>query len=267
MISFPNAKINLGLNVTEKRSDGYHNLETVFYPINIKDAVEITDAEKTNCIIHGIDIPGDANDNLCVKAYNLLKNDFNIPAQQINLLKNIPVGAGLGGGSSDCAFLIKLLNAKFSLGLSVLQMENYARQLGADCAFFIENNPVFAYNKGDEFEKCEVDLSAWFKVLVKPPLHVSTADAYALVKPQKPLHSLKEIIHLSPTTWKNKVINDFEISVFAKYPQIHQIKSSLYDAGATFALMSGSGSSIFALFDQPVELSELEKNNIVYYNI
>lgn len=267
MLSFPNAKINLGLNITEKRVDGYHNLETVFYPINIKDSVEISDADVTICKIHGIDIPGNANDNLCIKAYNLVKNDFDIPPQQINLLKNIPVGAGLGGGSADCAFLIKLLNEKFELNLTILQMENYARQLGADCAFFIENKPVFAYNKGDEFENCEVDLSAWFKVLVKPPIHVSTADAYALVKPQKPLQSLKEIIHLSPTTWKNKVINDFEISVFAKYPQIHQIKTSLYDAGATFALMSGSGSSVFAIFSTEIKLPQLEKNNLVYYNI
>ena len=267
MLSFPNAKINLGLNITEKRADGYHNLETVFYPIQIKDSVEIIDAEETSCKIHGIDIPGDSNDNLCLKAYHLIKTDYDIPAQQINLLKNIPVGAGLGGGSADCAFVIKLINEKFSLNLSINQMEDYARKLGADCAFFIENKPVYAFNKGDEFEKCAVDLSAWFKVLVKPPVHVSTADAYALVKPQKPLQSLKEIIHLSPTTWKNKVINDFESSVFAKYPQIHQIKTSLYDAGATFALMSGSGSSVFAIFNEPVKLPELEKDNLVYYNI
>lgn len=267
MLSFPNAKINLGLQITEKRSDGYHNLQTVFYPVNIKDAVEIVDADTTSCKIHGIAIPGDANDNLCVKAYQLIKNDFDIPPQEINLLKNIPVGAGLGGGSADCAFVIKLINTKFALNLTTRQMENYARQLGADCAFFIENKPVYAFNKGDEFEKCEVDLSAWFKVLVKPPVHVSTADAYALVKPQKPLQSLKEIIHLPPTTWKNKVTNDFEHSVLTKFPQIHQIKTSLYDAGATFALMSGSGSSVFAIFPNKVNLPELEKNNLVYYNI
>ncbi|WP_231465207.1 4-(cytidine 5'-diphospho)-2-C-methyl-D-erythritol kinase [Pedobacter sp. Leaf132] len=267
MLSFPNAKINLGLHITEKRSDGYHNLETVFYPIQIKDAVEIVDADITTCKIHGIDIPGDANNNLCVQAYNLIKADYAIPAQQINLMKNIPVGAGLGGGSADCAFVIKLINDKFDLKLSNNQMEDYARKLGADCAFFIQNKPVYAFNKGDEFEKCEIDLSAWFKVLVKPPVHVSTADAYALVKPQKPLQSLKEIIHLPLTTWKSKVINDFESSVFAKYPQIHQIKTSLYDAGATFALMSGSGSSVFAIFNQPVKLPELEKDNLVYYNI
>jgi len=267
MLSFPNAKINLGLNIIEKRPDGYHNLETIFYPIHIKDAIEIVDAKETSCQIHGIDIPGNAEDNLCLKAYNLIKRDFDLPAQQINLLKNIPVGAGLGGGSADSAFIIKLLNDKFNLGLSTTKMEEYARQLGADCAFFIGNKPVYAFNKGDEFEKCEIDLSAYFKVLVKPPVHVSTADAYAHVKPQKPLQSLKEIIHLPPTTWKNKVINDFELSVFAKYPQIHQIKTSLYDAGATFALMSGSGSSVFALFNQEIKLPGLEKNNRVFYNI
>ena len=267
MLSFPNAKINLGLNITEKRADGYHNLETVFFPINIHDSVEIIDGTSTSCKIHGIEIPGDSNDNLCIRAYNLLKKDFNLPPQEIHLLKNIPVGAGLGGGSADCAFLIKLLNSKFELGLSNVQMEDYARKLGADCAFFIQNKPVYAYNKGDEFEDYAVDLSIYYKVLVKPAIHVSTADAYAHVKPQKPLQSLKEILHLPATTWKNKVINDFENSVFVKYPEIHQIKTSLYDAGAVFSLMSGSGSSVFALFDHAVKLPELEKDNLVYYNI
>ncbi|MCZ4244910.1 4-(cytidine 5'-diphospho)-2-C-methyl-D-erythritol kinase [Pedobacter punctiformis] len=267
MLSFPNAKINLGLNITSKREDGYHNLETVFYPIGVKDAVEITDAAETTCIIKGIEIPGNTTDNICLKAFELLRRDFEIPHQQITLLKNIPVGAGLGGGSADAAFLIKLVNDKFKLGLSVEQMQAYCRQLGADCAFFIENKPVYAFGKGDEFEKLEVDLSSYYLVLVKPPVHVSTADAYAGINAQKPLQSLKEIIHLPPTTWKYKVTNDFEQSVFDQYPQIRQIKTSLYDAGATFALMSGSGSSVFALFNQPVKLPELEKNNIVYYNI
>ncbi|TDG34958.1 4-(cytidine 5'-diphospho)-2-C-methyl-D-erythritol kinase [Pedobacter changchengzhani] len=267
MLSFPNAKINLGLNITEKRTDGYHNLETVFYPIQIKDAIEIIDAEETICKIFGIDVPGDTKDNICVKAYNLIAADFKLPAQQINLLKNIPVGAGLGGGSADCAFIIRSINEKFNLGLSLAQMENYARKLGSDCAFFIKNKPSFAFNKGDEFEDFPIDLSMFYKVLVKPPIHVSTADAYALVKPQRPLQSLKEILHLPIPIWRNKVINDFEMSVFAKYPQIHQIKNSLYHAGAVFALMSGSGSSVFALFNQAIKLAELEKDNLVFYNI
>ncbi|WP_443939670.1 4-(cytidine 5'-diphospho)-2-C-methyl-D-erythritol kinase [Pedobacter sp. MW01-1-1] len=267
MLAFPNAKINLGLNITEKRSDGYHNLETVFYPVQLHDAVEIIDADKTSCSIFGIDIPGDAQDNLCVKAYQLIQKDFDIPPQQINLLKHIPVGAGLGGGSADCAFVLKLLNTKFKLGLSFEQLEAYARKLGADCAFFIQNKPVYAFNKGDEFENCATDLSAFYKVLVKPPIHVSTADAYAHITAQKPLQSIKEIIHLPVTTWKSKVVNDFESSVFLKYPQIHQIKDSLYNAGAVFSLMSGSGSSVFALFNEPIKLPELEKVNVVYYNV
>ena len=267
MLSFPNAKINLGLNITSKRADGYHNLETVFYPINLKDAVEIIDADQTSCKVHGMKVPGDSKNNLCLKAYELIRKDFEIPNQEIHLLKNIPVGAGLGGGSADCAFAIKLINEKFSLGLTILQMESYARKLGSDCAFFIKNEPVYACGKGDEFKDFQVDLSMFYKVLVKPPIHVSTADAYAQVEPRTPLQSLKEILHLPATTWKNKVTNDFEVSVFAKYPQIHQIKTSLYDAGATFALMSGSGSSVFALFNQPVNLPELEKDNLVFYNI
>lgn len=204
---------------------------------------------------------------MCLKAYHLIRQDFNIPAQRINLLKNIPVGAGLGGGSADAAFLIKLLNDKFSLSLNVSDMEAYARKLGADCAFFIANKPVFAYHKGDEFEACEIDLSGYFKVLVKPAVFVSTADAYALVKPQKPLQSLKEIIHLPVAAWKDKMLNDFESSVFAKHPQISAIKQDLYHAGADFVLMSGSGSSVFALFKQAVKLPALAQQHQVFYGV
>lgn len=267
MLAFANAKINLGLNLTEKRSDGYHNLETVFYPIKINDVVEIIDAEETSCIIKGIDIPGDAADNICVKAFKQLQADFNLPNQQIILLKNIPVGAGLGGGSADAAFLIKLVNDKFNLGLSIAQMQAYARALGADCAFFIENKSVFALGKGDEFENLTIDLSSYFMVLVKPHIHVSTAEAYRNVKVQQPVVSLKELIHLPLTEWKDKVNNDFEPSVFEKYPEIDEIKTQLYAAGATFALMSGSGSSVFAIFEQEVQLTELEKDNLVFYDV
>jgi len=267
MLAFANAKINLGLNITEKRSDGFHNIETIFYPIQLSDSVEITDADETTVVVKGIHIPGNLTDNLCLKAYNLVKKEYNLPAQQITLLKNIPVGAGLGGGSADAACLIKLLNNKFELSLSESEMLKYARQLGADCAFFIQNKPVYAFGKGDEFEHVNLDLNPYYLVLVKPPVHSNTALAYSNVKPKKPLLSLKEIIHLSPTTWKNKVINDFEQSIFHQYPQIRQIKTSLYDAGATFALMSGSGSSVFAIFNQPVKLPQLELNSKVYYNI
>lgn len=267
MLAFANAKINLGLNVTEKRADGYHNLETVFYPVKLHDVIELTDAAQTNVEVKGIHVPGDAADNICLKAYQLLQEDFDLPAQQITLLKNIPVGAGLGGGSADAAFLIKLLNDKFNLGLSIAAMEDYARKLGADCAFFINNEPVYAVGKGDEFSAVAVDLSAYFMVLVKPPVHVSTAAAYAGLKPVFPARSLSELIGLPVEQWKSNLRNDFETSVFSKYPEISQIKEQLYAAGATFALMSGSGSSVFALFDSEIRLPALEKDNKVFYNI
>ncbi|ETZ20806.1 4-(cytidine 5'-diphospho)-2-C-methyl-D-erythritol kinase [Pedobacter sp. V48] len=267
MLAFANAKINLGLYVTEKRADGYHNLETVFYPVKINDVIEITDAKETTCQIKGIDIPGSTEDNICLKAFELLKKDFDLPAQQITLLKNIPVGAGLGGGSSDAAFLIKLLNDKFQLGLNTHQMEDYAKQLGADCAFFINNKPVFAEGKGDEFSGVGVDLSGYQIVLVKPPVHVATADAYSGIVPHKSGVSLKELIQLPLKDWKPNLKNDFESTVFLKYPEIEAVKQALYHEGAIFAAMSGSGSSVFAIFEDHVRLPELEKNNKVFYNI
>ncbi|MFN0291746.1 4-(cytidine 5'-diphospho)-2-C-methyl-D-erythritol kinase [Pedobacter helvus] len=267
MLTFANAKINLGLFLTEKRADGYHNLQTVFYPIKINDVVELVDAEETSMLIKGIDIPGDATDNICFKAFKTLQQDFNLPHQQIVLLKNIPVGAGLGGGSSDAAFLVKLTNQKFKLGLTDEQMEAYVRPLGADCAFFIKNKPTFAFAKGDEFEEVAIDLSAYYLVLVKPPVHVSTAEAYSKVNVKLPSNSLKDLIHLPLQDWQAHIFNDFEPSVFAKYPQIDEIKTQLYQAGAKFALMSGSGSSVFAIFEKEVQLTELEKDNLVFYDI
>lgn len=267
MLAFANAKINLGLNVTEKRADGYHNLETVFYPAKIYDVLEITDAENTSCVIKGVDIPGNTADNICLKAYDLLSKDFELPPQQITLLKNIPVGAGVGGGSADAAFLIKLLNDKFKLGISADGMEDYARTLGADCAFFIRNEPVFADGRGDRFSPVSIDLSGRFMVLVKPPVHVSTADAFAGLKPAIPETSVKDLMQLPVEEWKNRLINDFERPIFSKYPEVGRIKQYLYHAGATFALMTGSGSSVFAIFDQPVTLPDLEKENRVFYHI
>lgn len=267
MLTFANAKINLGLFLTEKRADGYHNLQTVFYPIRINDVVELVDAEDTSMLIKGIDIPGDAVDNICMKAFETLQKDFNLPNQQIVLLKNIPVGAGLGGGSSDAAFLIKLVNQKFKLGLTAEQMEAYAKPLGADCAFFIKNEPTYAFAKGDEFEEVSVDLSKYYLVLVKPTVHVSTAEAYRNVNVKQPSSSLKDLIHLPLQDWQAQILNDFEPSVFAKYPQIDEIKTMLYQAGAKFALMSGSGSSVFAIFEKEVQLPELEKENLVFYDV
>lgn len=267
MLIFANAKINLGLFVTETRPDGYHNLQTVFYPVKIYDVIELVDAEETSMLIKGVDIPGEAAENICLKAFKTLQQDFNLPNQQIVLLKNIPVGAGLGGGSADAAFLIKLVNQKFKLGLTTQQMVNYARPLGADCAFFIENRPVYAFGKGDQFEPLSIDLSAYYLVLVKPPVHISTAQAYHHINAKQPSTFLKDLIHLSPRNWRSYMLNDFEPSVFARHPQIGEIKTKLYGAGAKFALMSGSGSSVFAIFEKKIQLPELEKENLVFYDI
>lgn len=267
MLTFANAKINLGLYITEKRPDGYHNLETVFYPVKLNDVVELIDAEETSCVIKGLAVPGSADDNLCMKAFKTLQEEFDLPHQQIVLLKNIPIGAGLGGGSADAAFLIRLVNEKFNLGLAVEQMQDYARVLGADCAFFIENKPAYAFGKGDVFSDIDLDLSKFFLVLVKPPVHVSTADAYGGVVPRKPEVELKDVILKPVEQWKDLLENDFERSVFSKYPEIETIKTQLYQAGATFALMSGSGSSVFGIFKKAVALPELEASNQVFYNV
>lgn len=267
MLAFANAKINLGLHVTGKRADGYHNLETIFYPVKIYDVIETLDAEVLSCTIRGTDIPGDTKDNICLRAYHLLRNDFDLPPQHLCLLKNIPIGAGLGGGSADAAFLIKLLNEKFKLSLSNEQMEDYARKLGADCAFFIRNESVYAEGKGDEFSEVSIDLSGYFLVLVKPEIHVSTAEAYDGIKAAPPVTSLKDLIHLPLSDWKAQLKNDFETSVFLKYPEIENIKNNLYRNGAVYASMSGSGSCVYAIFKSAVKLPELEKTNKVFYNV
>jgi 4-diphosphocytidyl-2-C-methyl-D-erythritol kinase len=265
MIIFPNAKINIGLNVINRRDDGYHNLETVFYPIAIKDALEIVTAGELSFESSGIEIPGLIEDNLCVKGYHLLKKDFDLPPVKIHLHKHIPVGAGLGGGSADAAFFIRLLNQNFNLKLTDDHMEGYARQLGADCAFFIRNKPVFAFDKGDEFENVKIDLSNYKIVLVMPPVHVSTGEAYSGVKPAPVQQSLMELIYRPVTEWKHFIKNDFELSVFKNHPVIRGVKAALYEAGAIYASMSGSGASVFGIFNETPDLSELEKTNQVFY--
>ena len=267
MIVFPNAKINIGLNVVERRADGYHNLETVFYPIQIKDALEVVLSDKLRFTSSGIAIPGNADENLCLKAYHLIKNDYDLPPVNIHLHKNIPIGAGLGGGSADAGFFIKLLNEVCEIGLSVDAMENYARQLGADCAFFIGNKPVFASEKGDRFEQIELDLSAYHLVLVMPPVHVSTAEAYGGVRPKASENNLKSALKLPVEEWKDFIKNDFEDSVFQHHPEILLVKEALYQQGAIYAAMSGSGASVFGIFNKKPDLQELEKANQVFYAV
>lgn len=262
MIVYPNAKINIGLNVVEKRPDGYHNLETVFYPIKLQDALEIKTIESNvpscgySLKVSGTLLDGSPDDNLVVKAYKLLKKEFDLPPVNMYLYKHIPTGAGLGGGSSDAAYALKVLNEKYSLSLSDERLEAYAAEIGADCAFFIKNNPVFATGIGNIFSDIKLNLTGMTLVLVKPDIFVSTRDAYSNINPSAPKVSLKDLLSEPVTSWKDTVFNDFEKSVFPKYPEIAAIKDKLYDMGAVYASMSGSGSSVYGIFENPVEYIE-----------
>ena len=262
MITYPNAKINLGLNITEKRPDGYHNLETIFYPIPLQDALEITPWEggerKYKLAQSGIQIAGDDENNLVVKAYKLLDSLYNLPPIEINLLKHIPSGAGLGGGSADAAFMLCMLNQHFQLNIPNEQLEVYAAQLGADCAFFVENKPTFAEGIGNIFSPIELSLKGYKLLLVKPDIFVSTRDAFAQIKPKRPTISLKEVAKMPVEAWKTYMVNDFEESVFPQFPAIADIKAKLYDMGAIYASMSGSGSSVFALFKGDATLPKVD---------
>ena len=262
MITFPNAKINLGLNIVEKRPDGYHNLETIFYPIPLQDALEITPWEggerKYKLAQSGIQIAGDDEHNLVVNAYKLLDSLYNLPPIEINLLKHIPSGAGLGGGSADAAFMLCMLNQHFQLNIPNEQLEVYAAQLGADCAFFVENKPTFAEGIGNIFSPIELSLKGYKLLLVKPDIFVSTRDAFAQIKPKRPTISLKEVAKMPVEAWKTYMVNDFEESVFPQFPAITDIKAKLYDMGAIYASMSGSGSSVFALFKGDATLPKVD---------
>lgn len=256
MVLFPNAKINLGLFVTEKRLDGYHNIQSILYPVPVFDALELIPAKDQvfRFSASGILVPGNDDSNLCVKAWEMLSADFNLPPVHIHLHKQIPLGAGLGGGSADAAFMIKLINHEFQLGLADEGMEDYAAKLGMDCPFFIKNKPAFAQQRGDKLLVVDLDLSGKFLVLVKPDCHISTKDAYTGIEVSQPAHSLTESIKLPVPEWKELLINDFEKVVFPKFPEIAKIKQMLYNYGAIFASMSGSGSAVFGIFDTEVEL-------------
>ncbi|HYJ64206.1 MAG TPA: 4-(cytidine 5'-diphospho)-2-C-methyl-D-erythritol kinase [Parafilimonas sp.] len=261
MIVFPNCKINLGLNIISKRDDGYHNLETVFYPLPFYDVLEIikSDNNKNELFISGIEIEGEQQNNLCLKAYNLLKKDFpDLPYVKIYLQKNIPAGAGLGGGSADGAFMLKLLNEKFNLNLSEIQLLHYALQLGSDCPFFIINKPCFAQQRGEVLEKIELDFSAYKILLINPQIYINTSWAFTQINLSAPSLSVKEIIQKPVSEWKQHLKNDFESTVFEAHPSIKKIKDNLYEMGATYAAMSGSGSTVFGIFNKTDDISQHE---------
>lgn len=266
MLTKPICKINLGLNVVERRPDGYHNLETVFYPVPICDTLEVFEMDDAfpspyNCDLKvtNITIDSDEQKNLVVRAYNLLKQDFpSLPRIHAHLYKDIPTQAGMGGGSSDCGFMITLLNEQFHLGLSNEQMIRYAARLGADCAFFILNKPCYAEGIGERLEPIDLDLSGWYLAVVRPNIPVPTKEAFSLITPQHPAKNCRDIVMQPVKTWRDGLTNDFEKSVFALHPEIGDIKDRLYDLGATYAAMSGSGSSLFGLFRQTVSLDEFD---------
>ncbi len=249
MIAFPNCKINLGLNISNKRSDGYHNLETCFYPLPLKDALEFIRSEELQFTTSGLEIKGNATDNICLKAYLLLKNDFpQLPALHIHLHKAIPMGAGLGGGSADGAFMLLMLNQHFNLQLPTEKLLEYALKLGSDCPFFILNKPCLGNSRGEVLQPVELNLSSYQFVVVNPGIHVSTAEAFGALTPEIPKKRVNEIIQQPIETWKTELVNDFEIPVFKQHPLLATIKQQLYSSGAVYASMSGSGSTVFGIF-------------------
>lgn len=262
MVTFPNSKINIGLNIIGKRNDGYHNIETVFYPAPVNDALEIipSPASGSNIIFtsSGNPITGNTDENLCVKAYQLLRKDFpKIPSVKMHLHKNIPMGAGLGGGSSDGAAVLSLLNKKFNLNISEEKLIQYGLKLGSDCPFFIKNKPCFAEGRGQVLKEIYIDLSGYKIMIVNPGTLVNTTEAFAQLDPNdySPAGKLEKAIQKGISEWKTTVTNDFEKPVFKKYPEIRNIKSIMYENGALYSSLSGSGSSVFGIFLQDININ------------
>ena len=273
MITFPIAKINLGLNVVERRPDGYHNLQTVFYPVPLKDALEVQVMDKAfpseydcDLKVTNITIDGDEQKNLVVRAYQLLKKDFSdLPRIHTHLWKGIPTQAGMGGGSSDCAYMLLLLNQQFHLGLTDKQLIQYAAQLGADCAFFILSHPCYAEGIGEKLQPIDLSLTGYHMAVVRPDIPVPTKEAFSRIHPHYPAINCREAVMQPVETWRETLINDFEDSVFTLHPEIGEIKQQLYDMGATYAAMSGSGSALFGLFkEQPDSLSQAFPNMFTF---
>ncbi len=268
MISFPNCKINIGLHVTEKRPDGFHNIETVMVAAGWQDILEIVPDEKPPGEIDfrstGARVYGTKETNLCTKAYHLLSKNHVLPSVKIHLHKILPVGAGLGGGSADAVHTLFLLRKIFNLSIDDAKMMEYSIQLGSDCPFFLKSKPVYATGRGDEFESVKLKLKNISCIIVKPRIHVSTAQAYSWIRPHKKKSSLKELIQQPVSEWKNSIVNDFEEPVFEKYPAIRNIKNRLYKLGAVYASMSGSGSSVYGLFTEEKHVDTYFRSSTVW---
>lgn len=266
MVSFPPCKINLGLHVVRKRNDGFHDIETCFYPLPFTDILEIIPADAFAFTTSGLDIPGDQNDNLCVRAYHMLRDEGCLHADiRVHLHKIIPSGAGLGGGSSNAAYTLRSLNTAFDLKLSIQQLESFAARLGSDCAFFIHDTPMIGSGRGEVLSPVDVPLSGKFLVLVNPGIHVSTAVAFAGVSPDASRVNVASLVREPVSTWRKVLGNDFEQTVFARYPAIKNIKEKLYGAGAIYAAMSGTGSSVYGIFSEEFDTSGLFETDILLW--
>lgn len=258
MVTFPNAKINLGLNILSKRNDGYHNISSCFYPLPFTDILEIIESNELSFTTTGLPIPGETN--LCTKAYKLLAQQFNLPPVAIHLHKIIPIGAGLGGGSSDASFTLKTLNQLFNLKLSAEQLEDHAAKLGSDCPFFINNQAVLATGTGTTFTTTDVSLKDKWCLLLYPVIHINTAEAYANITPKIPEHTINNIIQQPMKGWKKELVNDFQNGVNKLFPIINSMVLELYKWGAVYASLTGSGSAVYGLFNEEIDIpNSLEK--------
>src|SRR5690554_743304 len=249
MISFPTCKINLGLNILSRRVDGYHEISSLMYPVPVKDILEIVPAESFEFTISGLEVPGRKEDNLIYKAYELMKEAFNIPPVKIYLYKNIPMGGGLGGGSSNAAFTLKVLNDLFNLNLSSLALKEMAAKLGSDCPFFIDEFPQLAKGRGEILTPHPIRLKGKFLLLVNNGTHINTGEAYGRIQPKTPTLLLENILSSPIELWKEDLINDFEKPTFEAYPQLSVIKNEVYKLGAIYSAMTGSGSTIYGIFN------------------
>lgn len=271
MVIFPKAKINLGLRITGKRPDGFHDIETIFYPVCFCDALELVvnaeDQEKDHITVTGIDIESDPANNLVIKAVRRLRESYQLPSLKIHLHKVIPAGAGLGGGSSDAAATLKVMNRIFELALTPQELKTTALTLGSDCPFFIDCQPAFATGRGENLKPVDAVLEGLHVVLTNPGIHVATKEAYMNCVPSSPEVSLPELIQYPVSEWKDRIINDFEKTIFAKYPQIGIIKRVLYNHGALFSSMSGSGSTVFGIFNEKPEIPAILKDYVIYEGI
>jgi 4-diphosphocytidyl-2-C-methyl-D-erythritol kinase len=249
VVLFPRAKINIGLQVIARRPDGFHDINTLFYPLPFCDVLEVVEAKKTSLHVSGLPVEGASDDNLCIKAYRVMQQHYHLPPVAMYLHKMIPAGGGLGGGSSDDSHTLMALNTLFGLQLTGKSLMSHAATLGSDCAFFIQQKPALAEGRGEILHPASLGLSGYYIVLIKPLVHVSTAEAYAQIKPQKPAQALAQIIQLPITAWRGNVKNDFEATVFMSHPELADIKAQCYAQGAVYASMSGSGATLFGLFD------------------